>query len=197
VDIADAIRLKLRAAAESGTPFMALDGTKARRGRPVDARQEAILVEGRFDERIITTLIQAWGTRPERQSVVPVGGASNFAPSAEALLAQSDEGVRLVVVADGDTAAMKQRINNDLAQRAIKAKVLVVEPNLEAALGLFEPGEFARGRRKVLNLDDRLLLSQIRAGIESGATDQKSAVDELFKVLGINPPSSLESMRER
>ena len=58
IGIADAIQRKLRAAAETGTPFVPLVEAAAK-GEPLaeaGASRELILVEGPFDERMVTTL---------------------------------------------------------------------------------------------------------------------------------------------
>ena len=115
IDIVDAIRLKLRAAAETGTPYFAVDGTDVRRNQPAGTQHETILVEGRLDERIISTLIKWWGDRPNHQAVIPVGGPANFGPLAQALRPQLDDHVQLVVIADGGEPSVKRRINDDLA----------------------------------------------------------------------------------
>lgn len=186
IDVADAIRLKLRAAAESGTPFLALETGSARQGlAPV--RPEAVLVEGRIDEHVLTPVIREWGTRARIQSVVPVGGPSNFAPIAEALTSTSN-GLRLIVVADGGTAATKERIRNDLRQKEIDATVVFIEPSLEAALGLVESDESAHERRRLLRLDDHSLLAKIEGNLKTVIPDQPRGIRDLFKVLGIQPP---------
>jgi len=189
--IEDAIHRKLRAAAESGTPFFPLTESGIAQRVAAGNKQDLILVEGRFDERIITTLIEAWGTRADRQSVVPVGGPSNFAPSAEALLSQFDEAPHLIVIADGDgrPAATKKRISNDLARRLpdIRPKFLIVDPTLESALGLSELEEFPMSQRRPRTLDDHLLLERVTASIFR-PIEQPKDVRQLFRVLGINVP---------
>lgn len=186
ITIDAAIRAKLRVAAETGAPFFAVD-PGAQRRRFEDTR-ELVLVEGRIDEHILSAVIQSWGTRAERQSVVPVGGPSNFARTAEALLAQSDTTPKLVVVADGDQATVRSRIQQDLRTRGIKAKIVIVEPGLESALGILEPGTEQRRRREVLALDDQEILSRIQFAL--GAAVFPGQVNNLFALLGIRIPSA-------
>jgi hypothetical protein len=186
ITIDTAIRAKLRVAAETGAPFFAVDPGGQRR-RAEDTR-ELVLVEGRIDERILSAVIQSWGTRADRQSVVPVGGPSNFAPTAEALLAQSDTAPELFVVADGDQTKVKPRIQQGLDNRGIKAKILIVEPSLESALGILEPGTQQRQRREVLVLDDKEILSRIQYTLE--AEELPVQVHKLFSLLGISIPEA-------
>lgn len=185
ITIDAAIRAKLRVAAETGAPFFAVDPGARRRSE--DAR-EVVLVEGRIDEHILTAVIQSWGTRAERQSVVPVGGPSNFARTAEVILAQSDTAPKLVVVADGDQATVKSRIQQDLNARGIKAKIVLVEPGLESALGILEPGTEQRRRREILTLADQEILSRIQWAL--GAAEFPGQINNLFSLLGIRVPSA-------
>jgi len=117
----------------------------------------------------VTTLIREWGTRSGLQAVLQVGGQTNFGPSAEALLTQFDDAPQLIVIADGDgdPEAARQRITNDLFQRAAAAEVLVVEPTLETSLGIFKPGDFSASRRRFLTSDTNRLLKLLKAGIKS------------------------------
>ena len=117
----------------------------------------------------MTTLIREWGTRSGLQAVLQVGGQTNFGPSAEALLTQFDDAPQLIVIADGDgdPEAARQRITNDLFQRAAAAEVLVVEPTLETSPGIFKPGDFSASRRRFLTSDTNRLLKLLKAGIKS------------------------------
>ena len=184
ITIDAAIRAKLRVAAETGAPFFAVE-PGAQRRRAEDTR-ELVLVEGRMDESILSAVIGSWGTRAERQSVVPVGGPSNFARTAEALLAQSDKAQELFVIADGDQNQVKPRIQQGLDERGIKAKIVIVEPSLEAALGILEPGTEQLQRRRLLILEDQEILSRIQYSL--GAGNVPGQVDKLFSLLGIRMP---------
>ena len=133
-------------------------------------------------------MIQSWGTRADRQSVVPVGGPSNFALTAEALLAQSDTAPKLVVGADGDQTKVKPRIQRGLDNRGIKATILIVEPSLEFTLCILQPGFEQRQRRQVLVFDDQEILSCIQYTF--GAAELPRQVDKLFSLLGIRIPET-------
>ncbi|MGU3502506.1 restriction endonuclease [Mycobacterium sp. C31M] len=184
ITIDAAIRAKLRVAAETGAPFFAVDPGVQRR-RAEDTR-ELVLVEGRIDESILSAVIGSWGTRAERQSVVPVGGPSNFARTAEALLAQSDKAQELFVIADGDQNLVRPRIQQGLDERGIKAKIVIVQPSLEAALGILEPGTEQLQRRRLLILEDQEILSRIQYSLGAGNVPEQ--VDKLFSLLGIRMP---------
>jgi Restriction endonuclease len=194
IGITDAIQRKLRAAAETGTPFVPLVEAAAT-GEPhseAGASRELILVEGPFDERIVTTLIREWGTRSGLQAIVQVGGLTNFAPSAEALLSQFEKAPRLIVIVDGDgqPEATRRQLTNDLTQRAIAAEVLVVEPTLKAALGIFKPGEFSASRQRFLMSDTNKLLEMVKVGIKSRSIGDGSGAVELLTTLGIMVPGA-------
>lgn len=117
-----------------------------------------------------------------------MGGPSNFAPTAEALLTQSDTAPKLVVVADGEHTKVKQRIQRGLDDRGIKAKIVMVEPSLESALGILERGTEMRQRREVLVLDDQEILSRIQYIL--GAEEFPRQADDLFSLLGIKIPET-------
>jgi hypothetical protein len=138
----------------------------------------------------VTTLIREWGTRSGLQAVLQVGGQTNFGPSAEALLTQFDDAPQLIVIADGDgdPEAARQRITNDLFQRAAAAEVLVVEPTLETSLGIFKPGDFSASRRRFLTSDTNRLLKLLKAGIKSrSAGDGSGAHRTSQRAVGSHP----------
>jgi len=191
--IADAIRTKLRAAGDSGTPYFALEA----KGRPVAqgpmTRLELVLAEGRFDQHVLSTIIKNWGHRADSQIVLPVGGPANFAASVAAHVALATQAPHIVVVADGDDSeAVEERIRLQFEQDLpdIDVDVVVLQPTLEVALGLFGPEELAGGRRKVLQLSDALLLRKIASGIGAKEGEERMAIDRLFELLGMAMPSA-------
>lgn len=190
IGIVDGLREKLRAAAEYGAPFLSLDSVSSVQQAPAGVDRELILVEGRFDERIINVMTKAWGSRADKQSVVPVGGPLNFVSTAEAMLPSMDKIPKLVIIADGDDQPLRvsQRIQEDFRQRLPETapRIIVADPTLESELGLFKPGEFASGRRKVLQLDDSLLLKQLKSSLgklPTGSTNASKLLTELSIVV--------------
>jgi hypothetical protein len=81
-------------------------------------------------------------------------------------------------------SALQQGLDN----RGIKAKILIVEPSLESALGILEPGTHQRQRREVLVLDDKEILSRIQYTLE--AEELPGQVHKLFSLLGISIPEA-------
>jgi hypothetical protein len=81
-------------------------------------------------------------------------------------------------------SALQQGLDN----RGIKAKILIVEPSLESALGILEPGTHQRQRREVLVLDDKEILSRIQYTLE--AEELPVQVHKLFSLLGISIPEA-------
>lgn len=189
IAIDSAIRAKLRAAAETGAPFFPV--APGAHQHPVEDTRELVLVEGRLDARILSTLIESWGTRAEVQTVVPVGGPSNFVPIADALVAQADRAQQLVIVAEGDQAGAQRLIEQGLQKREIEAEVLMVEPSLEVALGLVGPGPGTeeRQRQRLMALDDQEIILRIQGALGGarGAAALPAQVGKLFSRLGINP----------
>jgi 5S rRNA maturation endonuclease (ribonuclease M5) len=190
IDIKEAISRKLRAAAETGSPyFPVLDSidTQEQPATTATTGKELIIVEGTFDERVVTTLIETWGTRAAYQTVIRAGGLLNLAPLAQAVVAQSDDPPKIIIVADGDGdgAAIEQQLARDLAERFMDAEVLVLEPTLESAMGLFKPDEFSSGRRRFLLSDTPKLKKMLATGIQGRTAGDGSGVVELLARLGV------------
>jgi 5S rRNA maturation endonuclease (ribonuclease M5) len=152
-----AINLKLRAAAEEGTPLMPLHGLVA--PSPSMIQSPVLIVEGSYDAQILHALIErAENTRSP--TVLPAGGRLNLPLVALALLNQRSVGTKLGILADGDgkAAKVRKRIENTLADAGlppnVDIEILVVDPNLESALGLVN--ESSPTRPSVHTLDDVL-----------------------------------------
>ena len=189
MEIAHALRQKLRAASEYGTPFLPLRSADSVPTASGNEARQLILVEGRFDERLVRAMIQGWGERADQQSVIAVGGPLNFASTADAFVGSMDTIPKVLILADGDgqPELARRQIEREFELRLpeLEPKVVIAEPTLEAVLGLFAPGEFAKGRRKVLALDDKLLLSELRKALGKMAPGESKEASNLLKALGI------------
>ena len=191
VEFEDLLRRKLRAAAEAGTPFVPWnEATFAASAEPKG--RQVVLTEGRLDERILRVVSARWGEWSDQQTFMPVAGPRNFAPVVETLVPMLASPAAFVVVAEagGDGGAIRRRIEEDLAQRVPGADVhvVVLDPDLEVLVGLFRPGEFASGRRKVLDLSDELLRQRLEQALPSAAHKHASELSELAAVLRLHLP---------
>lgn len=145
VSARDAIRQKLRAAGDSGTPFAPLaQSTTA----PAVVRR-IVLVEGRLEAQILETLRVIHGN-PAGISIVPSGGVSNMVPLLRDLIASSGSPERVTVVLSANEAEDTdlQALSDDLRQ-VIRAShpgtallISVIRPSLAAMLGVdyLQPG---------------------------------------------------------
>lgn len=144
-----ALALKLRAAAESGTPYSPLPPCgDEERLRP--ASRQVIVVEGPYDAAIIRALHQACGSlmvsAPPLPVVVVASGRLNLPLVALAQLSLRSDLERIVILADGDgmPAEVRQRIQEALHGATVSSDTeiltIVVNPTLEGALGITRRG---------------------------------------------------------
>lgn len=191
VSVEAAMKIKLRAASDSGTPFVPV--REFIDLKPSSAKTTVVLVEGRFDERVVQLLLRRYGSSSSAVSVVPAGGRANFAPLAESLVSAIPGPVQFVVITDGDGTPdeVSLRVRDEMAIRVSgsEADIIVMEPNLEVALGLFGADEFVAGRRKVLGLDADLLGMEIERGLGALSPEGRDALVPFEKALGLKLPS--------
>ncbi|MGH3193393.1 MAG: DUF3226 domain-containing protein [Streptosporangiaceae bacterium] len=142
IGIEAAIDFKLRAAAEEGTPFMPLPGPGPgrphARGAPTD---QLVIVEGPSDVAVMRALLEVRNVK-SRTTLTPAGGRLNQPLVALAQLGLAPDAKRLIIVADGDRQPdeVRRQIERTLAEADAPADVeyaiIVIDPNLEIALGL-------------------------------------------------------------
>jgi hypothetical protein len=186
IGIEAAIDLKVRAAAEEGTVFLALSG----RDVPLPPQtgtsppELIVVVEGRYDVAILDALLAACGTHVQVM-IVPAGGYRNLP-----LVALAQHGLRpgahkLLVVADGDGRPEEVRRGIELAVQEVAAPadldlgIVVVDPDLEVALGLKKRGENRRPPAHALP-------AAIRQIDLRRAASSDSEVAALFGLLGLD-----------
>lgn len=142
IGIADAIRLKLRAAAESGTPYVTLGDLLSARGTVPSVR--TVFVEGRFDQLVFEYL------REFRAATLPVklvasAGPMNMAPMIDAVAQAAEKPISFVAILESDQVGSKAgREVQDLVTLVNSlggsAQMLWIPGTLEECLGLHEPG---------------------------------------------------------
>ncbi|NKT12011.1 hypothetical protein GS894_23880 [Rhodococcus hoagii] len=142
IDIAEAIRLKVRAAAESGTPYIQLDAVRAAatRGEIASSRSRQVFVEGRFDRLVLEYL------RNDRNATEPVqvrdtAGPRNMPRAIDAMLQFAGHALPFVAVLEKDEAERRsgqdvQEIVNQVNAETAQAELLWIPGSLEECLGL-------------------------------------------------------------
>jgi hypothetical protein len=141
INIEAALDLKLRAAAEVGTPYVPLPPCLSASGRPPSGAQ-VVIVEGKYDAAIVHALLQVAGTKGSSPTVVAAHGILNLPLVALAQLSMRADGRKVVIVADGDGAAaeVRRQINEILSSAAlppyVDIVVIVIDSDLASALGI-------------------------------------------------------------
>ncbi|CCQ46365.1 putative uncharacterized protein [Pseudarthrobacter siccitolerans] len=183
--IAEAINIKLRAAGESGTPFFPLTKSPA---QPGQGGQEVVLVEGRFDARVLEMIRKEYGDmRPV--TILPAGGPGNMVPLAQALATEFDGVGGITMIVDGD--GLKPRIESDLreavagAVEGIAAAIVVAHPDLEAILGLVRPDAPWSDRRYLRQINDDLLLTTIQQADVLTRAKSDPTVSTILRSIGV------------
>ncbi|MEV6060868.1 restriction endonuclease [Nocardia asteroides] len=142
VGIADAIRLKLRAAAESGTPYVPVEDllASAHRGQTLGPQPSTVFVEGQFEERIFEFLRNDFdGVQPVR--FMSTAGPANMARMIDAVLQIAGQDMPFVAILEEEEAGRRSgREVQELVDRANaeggQAELLRIPGSLEECLGL-------------------------------------------------------------
>lgn len=185
INIRRALDLKLRAAAENGTPYSPLPPC-GEGERPGQMSRQVIVVEGPYDAAIISALHQAYGSTVDQLPTLPVVviamGQLNLPLVALAQFSLHPDAQRIVLVADGEGAPVevRRRIQDALRGSAVplgaEFVTIVVDPTLESALGI------ARREVRPERLTQMLTRSDLR-----GRVSNNSDVRQLLEVLGLMP----------
>ncbi len=195
VDFAVALDGKLRAAAESGTPFLPLRDPVSERtfdighevGEPYPTK--TVVVEGRFDAVLVHALADELGPSTYQIEVLLAGGTFNLAALANAARCVKN-GESVLIIADGDeqSDAVRRRIENDLnslgSEAAGQVDVLVFEPTFGEALGV--ANGFAAGQQGAPDLGRSLMREKVRAANIPLLAENNRKVKKLLRALGLD-----------
>jgi Restriction endonuclease len=146
IDIKRALGLKLRAAAENGTPYAPLPPCPAER-RVGRASRLVLVVEGSGDATVIAALHQVYGSSsldrvPPLPTIVVAGGLLNLPLVALAQSGLHPEARSVVIVVDGGNSPgeARQQIQKVLQDASVppgtEIATLVMTPSLQAVLGI-------------------------------------------------------------
>lgn len=170
--IAEAIRLKLRAAAESGTPSLNLEDFLSAR-KPTDSSAPLttyVFVEGSVDRTVLNSV------RLDRQATLPVeffttGGPRNMASTIDAISRVARKPISIVAILESDQLGTQaaRDVEDIVAQINAEngsAKLVWIPGTLEDCLGLYETDRRPRRinpaqiqlRLAQLDLDERVRL---------------------------------------
>lgn len=178
ISIKRAIDIKLRVAAERGTPFIPLPPCARVQG--LAAPLSVVVVEGPYDAAIIRGLYRAVEDVPPMPLIVVAMGHLNLPHVALAQLSLLPELRRVIVVADGDgdIAEVSQPVYDEFSGSPLTHRaeiiVIVVNPSLEAALGI--------ARRQVS--PDQIALEIRYENIRARAAEN-DGLRQLLEVLGL------------
>jgi len=147
ISMREALRVKLRYAAEYGQPFFPLETYLAEREQstrgaetsiPKQQLEWIILVESVDDVRTLKELLGRFET-PARISVFPAGGQLSVAPLAEHLRREGNKNVAAIVTPISDFELQQQHMD---ALNASGAEVIALQEPLEDWLGNYVPTDY-------------------------------------------------------
>jgi hypothetical protein len=179
-DFPGALDQKLRAAAETGTPYVPLRDPVSRQPYDISARA------GRPSPTLVVA--DVLGPVAGQLEVIPAGGVFNLAVLADAMRAAAETS-RVVIIADGDDQAQSVRrrieagLDADGPGTPSQTEILVFDPTFEDALGI-RVG-FAERRQRMLDRDRRYLQERVRAAGIRQLAERDSQVLTLLRALGL------------
>jgi Restriction endonuclease len=193
IDFPDALDQKLRAAAETGTPYLPLRDPVSE--RPFDIAPQAggpdltlVVVEGPFDALLVHALADEFGPASRQLQVLPAGGTFNLAALANATQA-AGTGNRVVIIADSDgqPQAIRRRIQAGLdpagPETAGQTEIIVFDPTFEEVLGV--SNGVVAGRRRELERDRSVLRDRMRAAGIRQLARRNPEVRQFLQALGL------------
>lgn len=193
-DFSSALDKKLRAAAETGTPYLPLRDPVSRRPPGISppgggAGPTLVVVEGPFDALLVHVLADEFGPAARPLEVLPAGGTSNLAALAGAMTAAVTGG-RVVIIADGDgqPQIVRHRIETGLGAAgpgtSAQTEIIILDPTFEAALGIWEGS--AAERRRTLEGDRRRLRDAVRVMDIRQLAQRAPQIRQLLQALGLD-----------
>ena len=181
IGIKEAIELKLRAAAESGTPYLPLTGIRR-------TTRRIFITEGPFDTRVLESILRVFGM-DQSFTTLAAGGPGNIAPLARALVTEIDKPTHFVLIIDGEGLYRKaeQDINNRIESEidSGSATLIRLEPDLDTALGLVDHDSSWEERNRLRRLTDSRLDLIIQQADLPRRAKENPAVATLLNELGV------------
>ncbi|MET3564712.1 hypothetical protein ABIC47_000183 [Leifsonia sp. 563] len=140
--VVEALTRKLRAAGDSGTPFLSLEVTPDIATSPLGNR--VVVVEGQVDARYLRAAQRLLGA-PTTVKIVAAGGPSNIPPLLESLV-ESGAAQSILVVVDANWGAptleeLKRELRSRSHVSGAEIQLVAIRPDLETALGLAAPDQ--------------------------------------------------------
>lgn len=197
ISVRDALELKLRAAGESGTPFLPLSHVTTDR-RAQDLGYGVVFVEGKFDARVLQIVRKIFDA-PDPVTIIPTAGPANMAPLIDAIFGVARGQKRVTAVVDGDDAP--QRLLDDLGEvlgdldrrhDQLQAAVVPLDPNLESVFGLVAPGGDRDERRALRRMSDKQIEGLLRAADLPARCKASAALATVLQGLGVDIPEVIE-----
>jgi len=147
--VIDALRRKLRAAGDKGSPFLPLEAIPL--PRTAAPHSSLIIVEGSSDVRYLEAARGVLKGDPTVK-IVPAAGAANMPRLLGALLETPGIG-RLTAVVDGDLQGrLMERLTSELyplaKERHVPLQIIVADPDIETLLGLHNPDASPKEQRR-------------------------------------------------
>jgi hypothetical protein len=180
------LRHKLRAAGEEGVALYPLAPTV---GHTQSSGRRLVVVEGTTDVLYLNLVRQAFGVASEIM-LIPAAGPMNMGRLIKALLGGSDDISSVVGVIDGDlqgtfVSRLKQELEMLTQEGPAVGEIIVIEPDLETALGLAQVGSNYQERTHLRRPSRADLASAISTDdlLRRAATD--SALESLLRAIGV------------
>ena len=191
LSISEALKLKLRAAGDAGTPFLPL--TASSKSPALQAGQHLVVVEARSDVRYLELVRIMFGATSVVK-FVPAAGPMNMPPLISSMLEIAGDVSAITAIVDGDLGGnfverLKQKLTSLAAERSVSLDVITVDPDLETALGLADPNVKARDRKPPYKLSDTDLEAVISTSDLLMRANASPPLKSVLKAIGVEVPS--------
>jgi hypothetical protein len=186
LSVYEAVKRKLRAAGDSGTPFFPLEITSDVVTPPT--RNRVVIVEGQSDVTYLRTAQRLLGATGAVK-IVSAGGPSNIPPLVESLL-ESRDVISIVAVIDADldgTALYeKMRAFGPRATLAgVDVQVVAIQPDMEIALGLATPDVAFGGRDWLRKPSPELIIQMLQEANLSHRASNNESLRQVLSAIGV------------
>lgn len=189
ISVIEALERKFRAAGDAGTPFLQLtavvDVPAAVEGNRI------VIVEGRSDVRLFESVRRVHGaTGPV--IFVPASGPMNMIPVTRIMLEVTSSVADLAVVVDNLDGQSFERLReeieivaSDFGLKPSNVNVIMVQPDIEVALGLASPEIPWNKRHQLRRLSDIALDERVAAADVTGRTIENPSLTLLLDLIGV------------